>query len=82
MYVFLQTAPSTLGTSSALKKLEIDHAFKVSFRHALVPTYKSKLRSILKVCNVYRRFVDKFAHKAGLLHTLHQKNTPEHFTFN
>lgn len=63
-------------------KLEIDHAHTASLREALPPTNKSELRSFLGLCNVYRRFVENFAHKAGCLHTLLQKHSPEQFSLN
>lgn len=54
----------------------------MSLKLSLHPTSTSELRSVLRLCEVYRRFVDNFGHKAGSLHTLFQKNTPKNFTLS
>lgn len=63
-------------------KLEFDHTRTASLQHTLLPTKKLEPRPFLGLCNVYHRFAENFTHKAGSLHTLLQKNTPEHFTLS
>lgn len=46
-------------------RLEIDRAHTESLRQAQPPTEKSSLQSFLGLCNVYRRFIDKFSKLAG-----------------
>lgn len=71
-----------LGYISKPGKLEIDWANAASLRKVLPRTNTLELCSILGMCNVYRRFVDNLAHKAGSLHYLLQKHSPEYLSFN
>ena len=61
-------------------RLEIDRARVAGLSEALPPRTKTELRSFLGVCNVYRRFVPKFAKVASPLSDMLKKGTPDPFS--
>jgi len=57
--------------------LEIDSAATRSLKSARAPQNQSEIRSFLGMCNVYRRFIDRFAHVAEPLNALLRAGQPE-----
>lgn len=45
-----------LGLISKPRRLDIEHVNTTSLREALSPEIKLELRSVLGLCNIYRRF--------------------------
>ncbi|CDF33203.1 unnamed protein product [Chondrus crispus] len=56
--------------------LSIDEVSTRALREIAIPTTQTELRSFLGLCNVYRRFVPNYAHKAAPLNQLLKKGQP------
>lgn len=73
----ITTEVEDLGLINKAGKININYAYTASIREALPPTKKSELRSFVKLCIIYRQFVDLFACKIGCLHKLLQNYSPK-----
>jgi hypothetical protein len=79
---FFQSSVDYLGHIIYPGKLAVANKNIESIRKAIFPTTRTQLRSFLGMCNVYRRFVDKFAKIAGPLSDMLKKGEAEIFTLN
>ena len=79
---FFQKCVEYLGHMVKPNRLEVDQANVESLRQAKPPTTKTQLRSFLGLCNVYRRFIEKYAMIAHPLNSLLKKGTSNSFTLD
>jgi transposase InsO family protein len=79
---FFQSSVDYLGHVIYPGKLAVAQKNIESIGKAIYPTTRTQLRSFLGMCNVYRRFVDRFAKIAGPLSDLLKKGEPEIFVLN
>ena len=64
---FLQNRVEYLGHIASPGKLSVARKICDAVLHMEPPTTFTELKSFLGLCNVYRRFVEKFAHNASPL---------------
>lgn len=74
---FFTSKVAYLGHVITPGKLSIDKVHVVALERAIPPRNQSELRSFLGFCNVYRRFVPKFAGIAAPLNRLLSKGNPQ-----
>ena len=79
---FFQKEVEYLGHMVKPGSLQIDKTNVNSLRQAKPPTNKTKVRSFLGLCNVYRRFIDNFTSRANPLNQLLKKGQPDSFDLN
>jgi hypothetical protein len=79
---FFQPTVDYLGHVIHPGKLAVAEKNIDSIKKAIYPKTRTELRSFLGMCNVYRRFVDKFAKIASPLSDLLKKGQPEMLVLN
>jgi RNase H-like domain found in reverse transcriptase/Reverse transcriptase (RNA-dependent DNA polymerase) len=79
---FFQSSVDYLGHVIYPRKLAVAQKNIESIGKAIYPTTRTQLRSFLGMCNVCRRFVDRFAKISGPLADILKRGEPEFFVLN